>query len=230
MKRNNPGSQQLGTSGSSGKKNARGQARQGTNAVLSTKDAARICKVALSTIVYWFDKGLIKGYRTPGGHRRIFMSDLEEFMKDHEIPLGGRMPDEKFKVLVVDDEAVVVDFLVKTMRAINPEIEVASARNGFQAGRLLSTFRPNLVFLDLVMPNLDGFEVCKLIKDDPETAEIEVIAITGHDSPENVDRITKAGAAKVLVKPIRVDDVESIIRTRVAGNFRAGALRVADRP
>ena len=124
--------------------------------VLSTKDAARVCKVALSTIVYWFDKGLIKGYRTPGGHRRIFLQDLETFMTNHKIPLAGRLPDEKFRVLVVDDEPQVAEFFSRTLASLDGEIEFASAVNGFQAGRLLSTFRPNLVFLDIVMPSLDG--------------------------------------------------------------------------
>lgn len=176
----------------------------------------------MSTIVYWFDKGLIKGYRTPGGHRRIFMHDLEEFMRDHQIPLSGRLPDEKFRVLVVDDEPKVIDFFVRSLESMNSEIEVASAVNGFQAGRLLSTFRPNLVFLDIVMPTLDGFEVCKLIQNDPDTGDVEIIAITGHDNPENVERILKAGASKLLRKPIRFDALKDIISKRIqAAGLRA---------
>lgn len=183
--------------------------------VLSTKDAARICKVALSTIVYWFDKGLIKGYKTPGGHRRIFLKDLEMFMVEHEIPLAGRLPDEKFRVLVVDDEPQVAEFFFRSLEALDGEIEFASAVNGFQAGRLLSTFRPNIVFLDLVMPGLDGFEVCKLIMHDPDTRDVEVIAITGHDNPENLKRIIKAGASHILRKPLRFHELKDIVEIRL---------------
>lgn len=183
--------------------------------VFTTKGAAKLCKVSLSTIVYWFDKNLIEGYRTPGGHRRIYVKKLEEFLRTHEIPLRGRMPAEKFKVLVVDDEPYVIDFFVKTISYIDPSIEVAAARNGFQAGRLLSTFRPNLVFLDLVMPSLDGFEVCKLIKDDPETRKITVVAITGHCSEEDTDRILNAGFSKLMLKPIMVEDIEMVLSTYI---------------
>ena len=206
------------------KKSKKRSSRAPGQEVLSTKDAARVCKVALSTIVYWFDKGLIKGYRTPGGHRRIFRQDLESFMNNHKIPLAGRLPDEKFRVLVVDDEPQVAEFFSRTLASLDGEIEFASAVNGFQAGRLLSTFRPNLVFLDIVMPSLDGFEVCKLIMNDPETRDVEVIAITGHGNPENVQRILKAGATQLLKKPIRFREVKEIVESRVHGENRNGAL------
>ncbi len=192
-----------------------GEAAKRTDKVLSTKHAARLCKVALSTIVYWFDKGLIKGYRTPGGHRRIFLRDLEVFMQEHEIPLAGRLPDEKFRVLIVDDEPRIAEFFIHSLETLDGEIEFASAVNGFQAGRLLTTFRPNIVFLDIVMPGLDGFEVCKLIKHDPDTRDVEVIAITGHDSPDNVQKILKAGAKKILKKPILFHEVKEIVETRL---------------
>ncbi len=183
--------------------------------VLSTKDAARICKVALSTVVYWFDKGLIKGYRTPGGHRRIFLKDLHEFMRVHEIPITGRLPGEKFRVLVVDDQVDVIQFFERALSQVEGDIEVATAQNGFLAGRLLTTFRPNLVFLDIVMPTLDGFEVCKLIRDEADLRDIEVIAVTGHDTPQNVQKILEAGASLVLRKPVRLSDIHSIVRSRL---------------
>ena len=187
--------------------------------VLSTKDAARVCKVALSTVVYWFDKGLIKGYRTPGGHRRIFLKDLHEFMRIHEIPITGRLPGEKFRVLVVDDQPEVVQFFERALAEVDGDIEVATAQNGFLAGRLLTTFRPNLVFLDIVMPTLDGFEVCKLIRDEADLRDIEVIAVTGHDTPQNVQKILEAGASLVLRKPVRVSDIKSIVRSRLEADI-----------
>ena len=193
--------------------------------VVSTKDAARICKVALSTVVYWFDKGLLKGYKTPGGHRRIFLKDLHEFMRTHGIPIAGTLPGEKFRVLVVDDQPEVVAFFQKTLESMGEDVEVAVANNGFQAGRLLATFRPNLVFLDLVMPTLDGFEVCKLIQEEAHIYDnVEVIAITGHDTPRNVQRILEAGASMVLTKPLRVEDVRSIVRTRLLENQSVGGM------
>lgn len=185
--------------------------------VLSTKDAARICQVALSTIVYWFDKGLIKGYKTPGGHRRIFLKDLHEFMESHGIPITGRLPDEKYRVLVVDDQRDIIEFFHRVIGGYDGRVEMASAMNGFQAGRLLTTFRPDLVFLDIVMPTLDGFEVCKLIRDDNDLRSIDIIAVTGHGSPDNVAKIVEAGASMVLRKPVRLDEVHQILDDRIGG-------------
>ncbi len=183
--------------------------------VLTTKDAARLCKVALSTVVYWFDKGLIKGYKTPGGHRRIFLKDLHEFMRVHGIPITGRLPGEKYRILVVDDQPEAAEFFQRTLETLGDEVEVAVATNGFQAGRLLATFQPNLVFLDIVMPTLDGFEVCRLIQEEDHFQDVEIIAITGHGTPQNVQKILEAGASMVLTKPVRVEDIKSIVRARL---------------
>ena len=204
----------------SGQKTTRTSKRTGRRGpdgeiVLTTKDAARLCKVALSTVVYWFDKGLIKGYKTPGGHRRIFLKDLHEFMRIHGIPITGRLPGEKYRILVVDDQPEAVEFFKRTLESLGDEVEVAVATNGFQAGRLLATFQPNLVFLDIVMPTLDGFEVCKIIQEENRFQDVEIIAITGHGTPQNVQKILEAGASMVLTKPVRVEDIKSIVRARL---------------
>ena len=196
------------------KASSTGRVRHG-DVVLSTKDAARICQVALSTIVYWFDKGLIKGYKTPGGHRRIFLKDLHEFMESHGIPITGRLPDEKYRVLVVDDQHEIIEFFQRVLGGYDGRVEMASAMNGFQAGRLLTTFRPDLVFLDIVMPTLDGFEVCKLIRDDNDLRDIDIIAVTGHGSSDNVSKILESGASLVLRKPVRLDEIHRILNERI---------------
>ena len=77
-------------------------------------------------------------------------------------------------------------------------------------------FNPGLIILDLFMPEMTGFEVCRQIKKNPETSHIKIIVLTGHDSKENRERIIKAGADDYLVKPVeknvllgRVEDILS---------------------
>jgi CheY-like chemotaxis protein len=115
-------------------------------------------------------------------------------------------------VLVVDDEASIREVIAASLasRATQP-YEVMTAADGFEAGRLVATFRPDVVLLDLRMPGLDGFHVCRTIKADPETSSTIVIALTGYHTPETEARIVECGAVRCLAKPIEPSVVASSI-------------------
>jgi CheY-like chemotaxis protein len=83
------------------------------------------------------------------------------------------------------------------------ETEVASS--GFEAGAKVMKFKPSLIILDLIMPEISGFKVCRTIKEDPDTSHIKILAITGYDTKENLDRIMEAGADGYLAKPVVMD-------------------------
>jgi len=76
------------------------------------------------------------------------------------------------------------------------------ARDGFGAGSKVQSFKPDVILLDLMMPGMNGFEVCKALSSDSATDAIKIIAITGFYSAENVSRIIEAGASACLQKPI----------------------------
>ncbi|MBW2113185.1 MAG: response regulator [Deltaproteobacteria bacterium] len=78
-----------------------------------------------------------------------------------------------------------------------------TASSGFEAGAKVATFRPGLIILDLLMPEMSGFELCRLIKEDPKTSHIKVLAVvTGFDTKEHRERIMKAGADGYMAKPL----------------------------
>lgn len=178
--------------------------------VLSTKEAANICRVALSTIVYWFDKGLIRGYRTPGGHRRIFRVDLEKFMKDHAIPLGNRL-DDQLRVLVVGLDPKILKLLGETLETLNSHVDWTSAAGAFQAGRLVATFKPNLMLVDSDVPDLDGASLCRQLKDDPDTRDIDVVLISRTAGRADARALRDAGASEVLTKPVTPEQLQLVV-------------------
>ncbi len=161
-----------------------------------------MCGVTPATIIRWIDAGLLKSHRTPGRHRRIYEEDLTAFWK-------GVNPDDgkSLRILVIDDETFIVDFFREAIEKIDPDINVQGAFNGYEAGEMVHVFKPHIVFLDLIMKGIDGFEVCRRIKNSPETSSINVIAITGYPSENNVDEIKSCGASEVLEKPIKVADI-----------------------
>jgi excisionase family DNA binding protein len=173
----------------------------------STHDVAKICCVTPTTVIRWIEDGLIPAFKTVGGHRRVRREDLERVCRDRGIPFNVPAGTEVGRILVVDDEPVVLDLVRDVVKELDHKFEVEVAKDAFDAGRLVVAFRPQLIFLDLMMPGVDGFEVCTRLKRDPATTNTEVIAITGYYTEANMDRILSAGAAACLKKPLDVEEV-----------------------
>jgi excisionase family DNA binding protein len=182
-------------------------------AVFTTFEAAKLCHVSPLSIINWVNAGRIPAFRTPGGHRRIRREDLARFMRENGIPLPEELRDGsgRSRVLVVDDEAAIRDIFAESLAQRANPYEVMTAADGFEAGRLVATFRPDVVLLDLRMPGLDGFQVCRTIKGDSETASTVVIAMTGYHTHETESRIVECGAVRCLSKPIEPSAVAAVI-------------------
>ena len=182
----------------------------------STHDVAKICCVTPTTVIRWIEDGLIPAFKTVGGHRRVRREDIERVCQERGIPFNVQTGDETGRILVIDDEPVVTDLLRDVVTDLNRAFEIEVARDAFDAGRQVVLFRPQLIFLDLMMPGVDGFEVCARLKRDSATAHTEVVAITGYYTEANTERILAAGAAACLRKPLDVREV----RRRVVESFR----------
>ncbi|RMF95934.1 MAG: response regulator [Candidatus Schekmanbacteria bacterium] len=173
----------------------------------TTHEAAEYCNVSPATIIRWIESGLLKSTKTAGGHRRIPKEELIRFWKE----INSDKDDENLRVLVIDDERFIVDFFKESIEKIDPNIKVQGAYSGFEAGELVHLFKPHIVFLDLVMKGIDGFQVCKRLKESPETNGIKIVAITGYPSKHNIDKIKEYGAVEVLEKPIKMIDIRRIL-------------------
>lgn len=178
-----------------------------TKQSFSTSEVATYCHVTADTIRKWAEAGRIQVFKTPGGHRRIRRDDLTRFLRDNNIPIHSDLQDDGVKVLVVDDEKSVISVIRRFLEHAKTPFEIRVAMDGFEAGHHVGTFNPNVVFLDLRLPGLDGFEVCRRIKSSPETASVNVIAMTGYFEPEAADRIVELGASTCLQKPFTPDDL-----------------------
>jgi excisionase family DNA binding protein len=179
--------------------------------VLTTFQAAEYCQVSPFTIRNWVESGKLPAYRTPGGHRRIRKGDLDEFLKKHDMPGGGQEAEDKRRILVVDDDEIVADFVSKIARDIEGGADVPVALDGFEAGTMVTSIRPQVVILDLRMPGLDGFEVCRKIKASSATSSTVVIGITGYYSAEYAKKFADCGGHHLLRKPIDVQELKQAI-------------------
>jgi CheY-like chemotaxis protein len=107
------------------------------------------------------------------------------------------------RILIVDDDPHFPDMLNEMLSAHKYETETASS--GFETGIKVGKFKPGLIILDLIMPEMSGFEVCRRIKEDPDTSHIKILAVTGYDTEENRNRIMEAGADGYMAKPVKMD-------------------------
>ena len=179
--------------------------------IMTTFEAAKYAGLSYNTIKSWAKAGAIPYYKTPGGHWRIRKSDLDAFLIERGIPVKGRIVPRNKRILIVDDEELTVKLIREFIEGLDETFEMAEAYNGFEAGRLVQSFKPDIVILDIMMPGLDGLAVCSQIKSDPLTRSIDVIAITGYHTPENVERIFECGASMCLKKPLDLDELRDAI-------------------
>lgn len=165
---------------------------------LTPHEVAQWMMVSPVTVRGWAQKGLLQAEVTPGGHRRFRREEVERFARQWN-PAGNPGP---LRVLIVDDDRAVVGFLKELLEGGSHAVQVEIADNGFEAGRKVHLFRPDVVLLDLMMPGIRGTEVCRLIKQIPGQAEVRVIAMSGYLTPENEAELLAAGAETCLAKPI----------------------------
>jgi CheY-like chemotaxis protein len=168
---------------------------------LSTLDISRMLGVAVASVAKWIDENQLNAGKTPGGHRRVQVEDLLIFLKRQNLPIPPELLPE-CRVLVVDDEESVSGWVADEVKAEFPACEVYQANDGFAAGELVASLKPAAVILDLRMPGLDGYEVCKRIKSRKDAQATVVIAMTGQPSPKAEKRILECGAKVCLSKPL----------------------------
>lgn len=182
-----------------------------TKLSFSTSEVAAYCHVTPDTIRKWSEAGRIRVFKTPGGHRRIRREDLIRFLKENSIPLHDDLRDSGVKILIVDDEKAVLSVIRRFLEMSKAAFEIESAMDGYDAGHQVATFKPDLVFLDLRLPGVDGFEVCRRIKNDPQHAGTRIIAMTGYYDGEQIDRVIELGALMCLQKPFTPDDLRKAL-------------------
>ena len=170
--------------------------------VLTVFKASQYCRVSSKTIINWIESGHIKAYKTVGGHRRINRSDLEAFMKKQGIPLpDATEEDQRLKILVVDDDPIIVETIVQALEEDEFNYEVISASDGFEAGLQVQHFRPHLMILDIMMPDIKGYDVCKKIKENPDTKDMKIIVLSAYLDEEKFKKMKEYGADACFSKP-----------------------------
>lgn len=168
---------------------------------LTPNQVAELLMVSPTAIRLWADKGDLKALSTPGGHRRFLPSDVDHFAKKRGLTLNNGQS-RFLRILIVDDDAQLSRYLVTLLEGLEDKVVIETASDGFAAGLKVIDFKPHILLLDIMMPYMNGIQLCLRLKKEPSTKAIRVIAMTGFPSPDNIDGIINAGAEACLTKPI----------------------------
>lgn len=172
--------------------------------VFTTGEAAKICKVSQQTIIRCFDSGQLRGFRVPGSRfRRIPRDILYRFMKENGIPTDA-LESGRRKALIVDDDEELVELIRDALDA-DGRFEVRIANNGFDAGMMVKEYRPDIMLLDVMLPDINGKEVCMRVRSDPSLEEVRIICISGMVEDDKIQELKLAGADDFERKPFDID-------------------------
>ena len=160
---------------------------------LTPTEVAKLLRVATVTVRMWAQKGMLKAEVTPGGHRRYMLQEVKRFARSHGIALQLE-DNENLRILIVDDEPQWRELMLDILKDSGNEVVVET-----------------VVLLDLMMPGIDGVQVCQAIKSDPETSSARVICISGFIDETNEKRLKAAGVERCFAKPIDTDELLSVI-------------------
>jgi excisionase family DNA binding protein len=174
---------------------------------LTTGEAAHRLGVSINAVKTWIREERLPALRTPGGHFRISEKDLVAF----QALLAGnsKVP----RILVVDDDEAVLASLRDTLAQVIPRALVETATDGYEGLVRVGSFRPDLLVLDVRMPRLDGFEVCRRLKANPETASVRILAMTAYAEGDVRERILQCGADDFLGKPFAIERFRSQVES-----------------
>ena len=171
--------------------------------LLTSHEVGDLLQVNPSSVKKWVNEGRIAAFRTPGGHRRIRVADLVDFLNRHAMPIPRPLAAvSKRRLLVVDDDLMHLRALERRLRPYGARVQVELTQNGIDALVMVGSFKPDLIVLDVYMPEIDGIEVCRRLKLKPETRHIGVIVNSAHLTRSVEENALTAGALTCVPKPM----------------------------
>jgi DNA-binding response OmpR family regulator len=136
-------------------------------------------------------------------------------MKSNSIPLDRLERTERRRVLVVDDDPALLEMLVELLERAG-RFEVRTAATGFDAGKMAEKFRPDVIVLDYLLPDINGNRVIRSIRQDESLRNVKIIIVSGVVNQDEVKALVQQGADGFLQKPFSIEELVKRITALVA--------------
>jgi excisionase family DNA binding protein len=166
----------------------------------TTNQLAKLFGVVPTTVIDWIERGKLEAFKTLGGHRRITHQAVLEFLRRNRLPYPPAFAAHAPKILLLDDEPGALALFQDLLQRDFPEAQVIAERHPVEALVRVGAERPQLVVFDIHMPDMNGFEFCRRLREHYGPSAIRLLAVSGDTSEDTVQRIRQAGADQFLAK------------------------------
>lgn len=180
----------------------------------TTQQAARILGVTARTVQLWAESGVVKAWKTPGGHRRIQAAELEKLLKRIQQPSGDNSSADRYKLLIVEDEIDLLKLYRMNLQAWDLPIEMLTATDGYEALIRVGAERPNMIITDLRMPHMDGFHMLSVFRGMEEFNSTDVVVVTALSKEEISDQGGVPEDITIFHKPVPFAELEKLVRSK----------------
>ncbi len=182
---------------------------------ITTREAAKLLDISLRTAQLWVESGVLKAWKTAGGHRRILKSSVDQLLSQRvEATSTKATPsgEHEYKILVVEDDPALLRLYELTISGWQPPAKVFAVSNGWEAMLVIGRDQPDLLITDLKLPGMDGFRMVRMLKADPKvTPKMDVIVVTGLDRSDIEAFGGLPEGVPVLQKPLSFTALEKLV-------------------
>ena len=173
--------------------------------VLTTQQAAKLLGLSTTSVQKMVINGELDAWITPGGHRRIFRSSVEQLLNARNVGLAGVTSARPLRILLVEDDAVQIAFFKSLLARIGHTVQLTIVNEANQALTHVRAMIPDLVVTDLVMEPMDGFTLIQTLAQEPDLKGLNIIALSAM-SPQEMEGDTRLPQQVVRYqKPLSAD-------------------------
>lgn len=196
----------------------------------STREAASLLGVSLRTAQLWVESGVLRAWKTAGGHRRILKSSIDAILRERERAVEGTIETGEFRILVVEDDPDLLKLYRLHIAGWGLPVLLTTATNGFEGLIRIGEAKPNLLIADLNMPGIDGFRMIRTLSANPDFCDMNIVVVTALDKNEIADRGGLPENVRIFVKPAPFSTLEQLARESIGRRTGASGKRVKDYP
>ncbi len=174
----------------------------------TTGDVSKYCEVDINTVKHWIRGGVLSGFKTPTGHYKITIDAFISFIKEHGFTYDPEyFGDEegRIDILLIDDDPNFQELLVFNLKRKLKNINIETAKNGFDGYLKLNQIKPKLVLLDLVMPGITGLEFLRVVKLNKKLEGLNIVVISAHLDDHTTKELKELSISNMLSKPLDMD-------------------------
>lgn len=192
----------------------------------STREAAARLGVSLRTAQLWVESGVLRAWKTAGGHRRILKRSVDTILEERQRAIEYPTTTGEFRILVVEDDPDLLKLYRLHISGWELPVLLTTAKNGFEGLIRIGEAKPDLLIADLNMPGIDGFRMIRTLSANPDFRDMDIIVVTALSKNEIADRGGLPKNIRIFVKPAPFSTLEQLVRDSIGRRSSTAEKRV----